>query len=567
MIFLITDLAIKNFAIIDDISISFQEGLTVLTGETGAGKSIIIDAVQLLTGSRASVDYVRHGAKKAEITGLFSLEQTDEHIYETCAHYGIDIEDDTLVLERTITNRGKSVCRINGKIVTLAILREIGKSLVNIHSQHDTVQLMDQHIHITLLDEYNTEQISPVKRKYMELYDKYTSLKQKYKTLSENEQQIAQRIDLLSFQLQELEESELQAGEDDRLHEERNQLHHFEKIYQSLHEAYFALYGEQKGLEFVDIAQNALQQVKQFDPTIEKSADELTNLYYQLEDIAYSIRNRIDEMEFDEERLNEIEARLNELNRLKKKYGSTVDEMIQYKEEIEQELEQLQNKDIHLETLRKEIEETERLAKKEAEKLTEIRKKTAKKLEKEIKTELNDLYLQHATFKVHFNKSKQLHENGNDDITFLISMNVGEPLKELSKVASGGELSRMMLAIKKIFAKHDRIGTVIFDEIDTGVSGRVAQAIAEKMYQIATTTQVLCITHLPQVAAMSDVHLLIEKETENNRTTTKIKELNHDEKVKELGRMMTGATLTETALEHSEQLLQLTRSFKAKMNV
>src|SRR5690606_27186602 len=205
----------------------------------------------------------------------------------------------------------------------------------------------------------------------------------------------AQRIDLLSFQLQELEEAELQAGEDDRLHEERNQLHHFEKIYQSLHEAYFALYGEQKGLEFVDIAQNALQQVKQFDPTIEKSADELTNLYYQLEDITYSIRNRIDEMEFDEERLNEIEARLNELNRLKKKYGSTVEEIIQYKEEIEQELEQLQNKDIHLETLRKEIEETERLAKKEAEKLTEIRKKTAKKLEKEIKTELIDLYLQH----------------------------------------------------------------------------------------------------------------------------------------------------------------------------
>lgn len=562
---MITELSIKNFAIIDDISISFQDGLTVLTGETGAGKSIIIDAVQLLTGSRASVDFVRHGEKKAEITGLFSLESTNQVVYDKCAEYGIDIEEDSLVLERTITNNGKSVCRINGKIVTLTILREIGQSLVNIHSQHDTVHLMDKGLHINLLDQYNHRQIMPVKEKYNVLFEKYTSLVQKLKNLSENEQEIAHRIDLLSFQLQELNEANLQAGEDETLEEERNKLLHFEKLNQSLHEAYYALYGDQRGLENIDIAQNALQQVKTIDPSFEKNAEQLTNLYYQLEDITFNIRNQMDEMEYDEERLDVIEARLNEINRLKKKYGSTVEEMLTYKDEIEKELDELQNKDIHLESLKEEIEKVEQDALKIAKKLTEMRKKTALKLEKEIKHELTDLYLQNATFKVDFTTAPHLHQNGIDEVFFLISTNVGEPLKELSKVASGGELSRMMLALKKIFAKHDRIGTVIFDEIDTGVSGRVAQAIAEKMYQIAQSTQVLCITHLPQVAAMADEHLLIEKETVNNRTHTIINELNYEEKVQELGRMMTGATLTDTALEHSEQLLQLTRTFKEKV--
>lgn len=566
MIYLITELQIKNFAIIDDISISFQDGLTVLTGETGAGKSIIIDAVQLLTGSRASVEFVRHGAKKAEITGLMNLDSRNETVYQKCMEYGIDIEEDTLILERTITNRGKSICRINGKIVTLQILREIGQSLVNIHSQHDTVQLMDKNIHISLLDQYNEKQITPLKQKYKELYEKYTTLKQKLKALSENEQEIVQRIDLLSFQLQELNDANLQPNEDEALEEERNILVHFEKMNQSLHEAYYALYGDQKGLESIDIAQNALQQVKSIDPTFEKIAEQLTNLYYQLEDVTFTIRNRIDEMEYDEGRLNEIEARMNELNRLKKKYGATVKEMLSYKEQIESELNELQNKDTHVESLREEIETVKQKAFNEAKKLTEIRKKTAKKLEQEIKRELNDLYLQNATFKVDFSPSTQLHQNGMDEVSFLISTNIGEPLKDLSKVASGGELSRMMLALKKIFAKHDRINTVIFDEIDTGVSGRVAQAIAEKMYEISKSTQVLCITHLPQVAAMADEHLLIEKEAKNNRTHTIIHELNHDEKVEELGRMMTGATLTDTALEHSEQLLQLTRSFKEKIN-
>ena len=564
---MITELSIKNFAIIDDISISFQEGLTVLTGETGAGKSIIIDAVQLLTGSRASVDYVRHGAKKAEISGLFTMIETNENVLNKCNKYGIDMEEDTLVLERTITDKGKSICRINGKIVTLSILREIGQTLVNIHSQHDTVHLMDTSGHISLLDQYNVKQITPLKEEYSKLYEQYTSLQNQYQSLSENEQEIAHRIDLLTFQLEELEDAQLQPGEDERLLEERNHLHHFEKIYQTLHETYNALYGEQKGLEWVDISQNTLQQIKEVDDTFEKEAEQLTNLYYQLEEIAFTLRNRIDSLEYDEARLNEIEARLDEISRLKKKYGATVNEMLTYKEDIQAELEKLQNKDLHMEQLEKQLAEVEQKAFEQAKQLTALRKSTAKNLELEIHEELKDLYLKNATFKVHFEDSKTLNIDGTDTVTFLISTNAGEPLKELAKVASGGELSRIMLALKKIFAKHDQIGTVIFDEIDTGVSGRVAQSIAEKMYQISTSTQVLCITHLPQVAAMSDQHLLIEKNTINNRTSTSIKDLNEKEKIHELGRMMTGATLTETAIEHSEQLLSLTKSFKEKVNV
>ena len=563
---MLAELSIRNFAIIDDISITFHDGLTVLTGETGAGKSIIIDAVQLLTGSRASIEFVRYGANKAEINGLFLLNEKAVHIEEICENYGIDIEENMLILDRTITNKGKSVCRVNGKIVTLSILREIGQSLVNIHSQHDTIHLMDKSTHIELLDLYDEEKILPIKKRYNKLYKQFVLLQERYHELNSNEQQMAHRLDLLQFQLNELDQADLKENEDIQLMEERKQLQNYEKIYHSVQEAYYALSGEQKGLEWIDIAQNRLQEGKEFDPSITKQAEELTNAFYNLEEINFSLRNFIDQLHFDEDRLNEIEARLNEINRLKKKYGSSVKEMMSYQEQIKKELDEIQNKDSHLDKILNKLNELKNSALKEAKKLHELRKKIAISLEKDIKTELDDLYLQNATFKVFFEINEEnLNVNGIDQISFMLSTNLGEPLKELAKVASGGELSRIMLALKKIFAKHDNIDTVIFDEIDTGVSGRVAQAIAEKMYQISEATQVLCITHLPQVAAMSDHHLLIQKMEKQNRTSTMINELTQNEKIEELGRMMTGAKLTETAIEHSEELLDLTKKFKTSI--
>lgn len=561
---MITELSIRNFAIIDDISITFHDGLTVLTGETGAGKSIIIDAVQLLAGGRGSIEYVRHGAEKAEITGLFSMETHHEHIYGLAKEHDIPIDDGMLILERTITKQGKSVCRVNAKLVTLTILRKFGQSIVNIHSQHDTIQLMDRTTHLPLLDTYHKDKISQYKEQYIELYELYMIHQRKKNELNHSEQEMAHRVDLLQFQLNELEQANLQANELDNLSKERNHLQNFEKIYHAVNGAYFSLYGEQKGLEWIDVAQSDLQDGKELDPFIAKKAEELANAYYQIEDIHFALRDFMDGLHFDEARLNEIEARLDELNRLGKKYGSTIEEMLDYQEKITKELHDIQHKDNHLEHLEIELQKTKQAAIKVAKQLHTLRKQAATQLEQEIKTELADLYLENASFEVYFAplETDVLFKDGLDYITFRLSTNLGEPLKDMNKVASGGELSRVMLAIKKVFAKHDDIHTVIFDEIDTGVSGRVAQAIAEKMYQIASSTQVLCITHLPQVAAMADQHVLIQKVETKDRTTTIMKELTDRAKINELGKMITGTKLTDTAIEHSEELLELTRTFK-----
>lgn len=562
---MLTELSIQNFAIIDDVSITFNEGLTVLTGETGAGKSIIIDAIQLLAGGRGSVDYVRHQAKKAEIEGLFIIESSRHPIYEVAKQYGIEISDAQVVLERTITSSGKSICRVNGKLVTLAILREFGKRLIDIHSQHETQSLMDVESHIEFLDMYDAENIRKAKEEYMTLYEKYNRLEERYKQLSENEQELAHRQDLLEFQLKELEQADLKPDEDEILEKERNSLANFEKIHLALQTTYSALYGEGKGLDWLNEAMMALNEQEDIDSFIGEKAEELENHYYALEAMAFDIRNYLDQLEFQPDRLNEIEARLNEINRLKKKYGPTVNEMITFMAKVEEELEEITNKDSHLSTLAAEMEEIKKDAFLEAEHLHELRKKAAKELTEEIHKELKSLYLDKATFQVSFEHDKNeptLHKNGFDEIRFMISTNPGEPVKDLTKVASGGELSRIMLVLKKIFANHQGVTSVIFDEVDTGVSGRVAQAMAEKIYDISKTSQVLCITHLPQVAAMADTHKLIEKGEKDGRTSTSVTELDLERQMEELSRMITGTELTETAKDHAREMLDLAEQFK-----
>lgn len=561
---MIVELSIRNFAIIDDISITFNDGLTVLTGETGAGKSIIIDAVELLAGGRASVDFVRYGEAKAEIVGLFSIEDEDHPALNKFTTYGIDIEDNMITLERTITSKGKSICRVNGKIVTLTILKEIGQTIINIHSQHDTIHLMDANTHIQLLDMYHFDKLAPTKTKYDVLFNELSVLRQKYEALNDGEQQIAHRIDLLQFQLKEIDAANLVENEDVTLTEERNQLHNYEKIHQATHDAYNAVYGDGKALELVHIAQTALQNGSKYDPFIAEKLVEITNLYFTMEELSFELRNYTDGLQFDEGKLNMMEGRLNEINRLSKKYGDSVADILKYRKKIFAELDEIQHKDSRLEMLEKEMNEVRNKALKVAQKMHEIRKTTAKKLKTDIKIELANLYLENADFDVQFTENTVLNSNGIDNISFLLSTNLGEPLKEIRKVASGGELSRIMLALKNIFAKHDKIGTVIFDEIDTGVSGRVAEAIGEKMYEISQSTQVLCITHLPQVAAMSDQHLLISKREKSDRTTTLITDLTTKDKTAELAGMMTGTEITKSALEHAEQLLELSTQFKEK---
>ncbi|MBP2078239.1 DNA repair protein RecN [Oceanobacillus polygoni] len=566
---MLTELSIRDFAIIEQISITFNEGLTVLTGETGAGKSIIIDAIQLLAGGRGSVEYVRHQAKKAEIEGLFTVEDKSHPIYAVGNQYGIEISDSQVVLQRVITESGKSICRVNSKLVTLAILREFGKTLIDIHSQHETQSLMDAENHLDFLDLYEPLLIAKAKEAYSEHYDKLVRLKNRYKKLNDNEQETAHRLDLLEFQMKELEQAELSPDEDIHLEEERKSLANYERIHTALHDAYRALYGEQRGLDWLNQVQLSMQENSKYDDFIAEKSEEFSNHYFALEELTYELRNHIDTLQFDPERLNEIESRLDEINRLKRKYGNTVNEIIKYMATIEEEIEQITNKDSHLSVLLEQIEGTEKDAMLEAQHLHEIRKKAADCLTKDIHAEMKGLYLEKATFAIAFDDASttkvKLHKNGFDRVRFLISTNRGEPLKDLTKVASGGELSRIMLALKNIFSKHQGVTSVIFDEVDTGVSGRVAQAIAEKIYQISNNSQVLCITHLPQVAAMADTHKFIAKKEKANRTATNVKELSATEQIEELSRMITGTKLTETAKDHAKEMLELASAFKSKL--
>ncbi|QDP40556.1 DNA repair protein RecN [Radiobacillus deserti] len=574
---MLTELSIKDFAIIDSLSITFKEGLTVMTGETGAGKSIIIDAVELLTGGRGSVEFVRYGSNKAEIEGLFIVEDGQHPIFKKAMHLGIDIEneDGMIVLSRTITSSGKSICRVNGKLVTLAILKELGKSLIDIHSQHETQSLMDSDRHIELLDLYSREEFLPVLEEYHDLFYKLEALKKRYTSLSDNEKEMAQRLDLLRFQLNEIQAAELDPAEDEQLVEERNKLVNFERIFQGLQDAYQALYGEQKALDWLSVALNGLESAGEHDETVKAKKEEFSNHYYLIEEMTYELRNQLDQLEFDPDRLNVIESRLNEIQNLKKKYGHTVTEILEYAIDIEEELDQIENRDSHLTRLKKEIKELAHDTYLEAEQLHNLREEAAGQLTEAILRELKDLYLEKASFAVDIQKRQakesdvvdleipaHLTPNGFDIVKFLITTNPGEPLKEISKVASGGELSRIMLALKKIFSKHQGVTSVIFDEVDTGVSGRVAQAIAEKIYGISSGSQVLCITHLPQVASMADTHLLIEKRVDNNRTSTELKELSSEMKVEEIGRMITGTEMTETTKQHAKELLSLAHKFK-----
>ena len=559
---MLSELSITNFAIIESLSISFEKGLTVLTGETGAGKSIIIDAIHLLVGGRGSSDFVRHGEDRAEIEGLFLLENAST-VYDKAQELGIKIEDDMIVLRREITKSGKSVCRINGKLVTIAILREMGGSLVDIHGQHEHQELMDETKHLSLLDQFGSKQITKSLSEYEQIYAKYEQAIRKLKSLNDNEQQMAQRVDLYQFQLNEIVQAQLQLDEDEKLMDEKKQLSNFERIFESVQTSYNALKDEQKGLDWISLVMGEMETAAELNPEYKDMAEAVSNSYYMLEEVAGSLRSQLDNLEYDPQRINEIEARLNEINGLKRKYGQTISGILEYGAKIEEELETLLNKETHIDQLKKEISSLKKDLIIEGNELTSLRKKLAGDLTDAIHNELKQLYMQKTVFEVKINSGETfISKSGMDEIEFYLSTNPGEPLKPLSKIASGGELSRIMLALKSIFSKHQEITSIIFDEVDTGVSGRVAQAIAEKIHKVSTDSQVLCISHLPQVAAMADTHLYIEKETQDGRTKTKVKDLDHEGKIKEIGRMISGVEITDITKKHAQELLETANVMK-----
>lgn len=560
---MLSELSIKNFAIIEALSISFEKGLTVLSGETGAGKSIIIDAIHLLVGGRGSAEFVRHGEDKAEIEGLFQIENNNHPLHEKAQEFGIDVEEGMVVLRRDISKSGKSVCRVNGKLVTISTLREIGGTLVDIHGQHEHQELMDETRHLSLLDQFGGEKVANALSEYIDIYHSYEKTVKRLKQLSENEQQMAHRLDLISFQLEEIQSANLKINEDEKLYEERKRLSNFEKIHEALNLSYTALQGDNKGLDWLGLAMSHLDEAASIDSNYKEIAESTSNSFYLLEEVMRTLRNELDDLEFDPERLNEIEDRLNEINQLKRKYGKTIEEILEYGAKIEEELETLQNKETHIEKLNKELSTIKKDLSVEARELSNIRQQFAGELTDLIHKELKELYMEKTVFEVRFvSNYDSFTSDGSDKVEFYISTNPGEPLKPLSKIASGGELSRIMLALKSIFSKHQGITSIIFDEVDTGVSGRVAQSIAEKIYNVSVDSQVLCISHLPQVAAMADTHLYIAKDIMDGRTRTSVQKLDENEKIREIGRMISGVEITDLTREHAKELLQLANEIK-----
>lgn len=560
---MLAELAIKNIAIIESVTVSFQKGFTVLTGETGAGKSIIIDSIHLLVGGRGSSDFVRHGADKAEIEGLFLIED-DHPAIAKCSEFGIEIEEGMLLLKRDIYPSGKSVCRVNGKLVTITILREIGRTLVDIHGQHDNQEMLDDKSHLRLLDEFGGKEIYPALNEYQSIYREYVKIKKDLASLNENEQMMAQRLDLLKFQLNEITNAQLKIGEDEQLLTEKKKLTNFEKLFSSLNTTYEALQGEQKGLDWVGLALSNLDEAQTIDEELKEIYSIVSNSYYQLEDIVHTLREKLDELEYDPNRLNEIENRLNIIHQMKRKYGDSIEAILEYCAKIDDEIEMITNRESHIETLNKKLVSIEKDLLVEANHLTSLRKNAAEKLTEAIHKQLKDLYMDKTVFEVKFFEQDNIEfqPDGIDKIEFYMSTNPGEPLKPLAKIASGGELSRIMLALKTIFSQHQGVTSIIFDEVDTGVSGRVAQAIGEKIYRISVNSQVLSITHLPQVAALCDHHFFIRKEIKEHRTITSIQQLSERERIEEIARMISGSHITTATEEHAKELLDLAHKYK-----
>lgn len=561
---MLQELSIKDFAIIEKTDIDFQAKMTVLTGETGAGKSIIIDALGLLAGGRGSTDFIRKGTSKSCLQGQFVLPK-NAPLFNLLDQFGIDHEDETLILQRDLYKTGRNVCRINGTLVNLTTLRQVGEMLIDIHGQNEHQSLMQPETHLELLDEYDHSLKKDVES-YQVAYHKYRKLKTALEKREANEKEWAQRLDTLQFQLDEITNANLKPHEEEELTEEKDQLDNYQVIHDALENSYQALMGDNFDLiGQLGISMNELGKVSDFSTDLNNIYEKVSDAFYNLQDVSHEISNELDSMEWDEERLNQIEQRLEEIHQLKRKYGDSVEQIIEYGQKIKKELNEMQGSAQSSAEQAKEVEKTYQDAFKLAQHLSNKRRQTAHELEKAIHKQLSALYMDKAIFKVKFKENKGLTENGLDDVEFYIQTNPGESMGPLAKIASGGELSRIMLALKTIFSQKQGVTSIIFDEVDTGVSGRVAQAIAEKISQISQTSQVLCISHLPQVAAIADHHYYISKKVVDGRTETRVEKLNAKTRVKEIARMLSGSEITELTMEHAEELIKMAHQIKQKI--
>ena len=551
---MLLEISIKNFAIIEAISLNFEKGMTVLTGETGAGKSIIIDAMNMMLGARATTDVIRHGAPKAEIEGLFSIENSLP-LQEIFDEQGIELGDE-IIIRREILQNGRSVSRVNGQMVNLSVLRSIGQYLVDIHGQHDQEELMRPQLHIQMLDGFGDADFLELKQAYQTNFDAYRKMRKQLLEIKKNQEEHKARIEMLEFQMAEIESASLQPGEDLKLNQERDKLLNHKNIADTLTNAYTMLDNEEfSSLANVRSAMNDMESLEDYDVEYREISTSLSESYYVLEDVTKRLEDIIESLDFDGNRLMQIESRLDLIHAITRKYGGNVDDVLMYFTKITEEYNLLTGNHLSSDDMEVELKKLEVSLVDLATKLASARHNLAQQLEIEIQQELKDLYMDKARFQVQFTKGKFTRE-GNESVEFYISTNPGEDFKPLVKVASGGELSRLMLAIKSAFSRKEGKTSIVFDEVDTGVSGRVAQAIAQKIHKIGQHGQVLAISHLPQVIAIADYQFFIEKISNDHSTVSTVRLLTVEERVEEVAKMLAGENVTEAALSQARELLQ-----------
>ena len=544
-------LHIENIAVIECADISFDKGFNVLTGETGAGKSIVIDAISAILGNRAYRDMVRTGENKATVRAVFSGVPQLPWFEENGVEY-----DDEIIVQREIFMDGKNICRVNGTLVSVLLLRKLGVQLINIHGQHDSATLFDECNHLQFLDAYGDH--DALLCDYTEKYGVFVDLRQKIQRLNIDEGEKLRHMESLQYQINEISQANLQIGEDTALESRRKVLQNAEKLSDGINAAVESLYGGDDTDGAVSLLVDAgqeLSRLSRYTDVYAELQERVSDLVYQLQDVADEIRNARDDLSYSSDELDQIESRLDVIHKLRRKYGATCEDILSYFENAKQELEEIEFADERLEQLKHQCKTAEDAALDAAIVLRKSRQNVAMQLTARILTELEQLDMPRVQFSCEFSET-ELGSNGTDAVAFYMSANAGEALKPLSKVASGGELARIMLAMKNVLAEKDRVNTLIFDEVDTGVSGRAAQRVAEKLKSVASHKQVLCVTHLPQLAALADTHLLIAKEERNGRTYTKVMPLDTEGRKLELARIIGGANITETTLKSAEEMLK-----------
>jgi len=560
-------LHIENIAVIESADIQFDRGFNALTGETGAGKSIVVDAIGAVIGARTSRDLIRTGAKSALVNALFTALPPLSWFAENGV--GPD-EDGNLMIQREIQPDGRNICRINGRPITVAQLRQLGRQLLNIHGQHDGQQLLDESCHLGYLDSFGGTQ--SLLERYQQAFAEFHGIRREMAALEMDEAEKARRIDSLTFQIGELERADLKNGEDESLTQRRELLRNAGKLMEAVEQAHLALSGDDEregAASLAAQAEDALRVAGRMSDKAAGLAEQMADLRVTADDLAEQVRDLREEFDFEPGELDEIEERLDVIYRLKKKYGDTVGEMLDYLERCRKELDEIQYSSDALVRLEKRRDQALAAAKKQAAALSKARAQAGKALQTRIEAELAQLDMPKVRFQAELRPKEGeygLDETGMDEVQFLMSANVGEDLKPIQKIASGGELARIMLALKNVLAENDEVGTLVFDEVDTGVSGRAAQKVAEKLADVARSKQVLCVTHLPQLAAMADVHFSVEKGERKGRTFTEVETLDRRRRKEELARLTSGANISEASLESAGELLDAADRYKERRN-